>query len=206
MNTMVTALNGGRAMNSVLFYQMLNSKKNILEASRDWMILRTIDTSLTFSSSDLYTSGKTLPARFLRTYTFTDQAGNLRGPYIINSAGSKVPLLPIKLAERYDYKDTEGYYWIDVKNSTIGRTGTTAGTLYLPYLQGTADIAAGTTWEFPTFAHPILPFEVAVVQKGGIDWDRVNANQVPYNLQDIRDARSALIMWDARLQQAELGV
>ncbi len=206
--TLNTNLLGGNAIDEDLFYQLLNMAKNQREMMRDWMKLRYIDSSISFASSDDYTSTKSLPARFLRTYTFTDQRGELRGPYIVTSAGSKVELQPIKFAERYDDKDTEGYYYIDVAAGKIGRTGTTAGTLYLPYLKGTADIDSGTSWGLPPADGfgALLAYDVAIEQKGGIDWDTVNANQVPYNRSKMMQLDSNMATWDARLQQAELGV
>lgn len=206
--TLNTNLLGGNAMDIDLFYQLANMAKNQREMMRDWMVLRTLDSTITFSSSDDYTSTKTLPARFLRTYTFYDSQGNLRGPYIVTASGSKVELKPIKFAERYDYRNIEGYYYIDVKNGKIGRTGLTAGTLTIPYLQGTPDFDEGSSsiWSFPDFAIPLLAYDVAIEQKGGIDWDRVNASQIPYNERKLKQIETNLATWDARLQQAELGV
>lgn len=204
MNTLFL---GGQSIDSVLFFQLLNMKKNLLEAKRDWMILRDFDSTLTFTAADDYTGSKSLPARFLRVYTPYDaRQEEQTGVYIVDSAGNRNPLKPIPFARRFEYKDTNGYFYIDVKNSKIGRTGTLAGTLHLFFLKGTADIEAGTTWEFPTFSHPLLAYEVAIEQKGGIDWDRVNANQVPYNKNTSNEIMSGLNMWDSRLQQTELGV
>ena len=137
---------------------------------------------------------------------FSDATKEQTGIYIVDSSGNKNPLKPIKFADRFSYKDTDGFFYIDVKNSKIGRTGTLAGTLHLFFLQGTVDIDGDGTWEFPTVAHPILAYEVAAEQKGGIDWDTVNANQVPFNRDTATKINSQLNMWDARLQQAEIGV
>jgi hypothetical protein len=206
--TLNTSLLGGNAIDEDLFYQLLNMAKDQREMMRDWMKLRTEDTTITFASSDTYLSTKTLPDRFLRTYSFYDYKGEFNGPFIITTGGSKVPLLPIKFEERYDYKDIDGYYYIDVKNSTIGRTGTTAGTLHLFFLQGTVDIASGTTWTLPPTNgySALLAYDVAIEQKGGIDWDRINASQIPYNERKMKQLEVNLSTWDARLQQQELAL
>lgn len=206
--TLNTSILGGRPLDETVFYQFLNMAKNTRELSRDWMKLRVVDHSITFSSSDAYDSTKTLPDRFLKQYSYRDQMGALKGPFIVTADGSKVELQPIKLEEAYDFRNLEGYYYIDYAAGKIGRTGSTAGTLYLPYIRGTEDIASGTSWTMPptdTFGI-LLAFDVAILQKGGIDWDTVNANQVPYNRQTIRDLESRLALWDAQLQQAQLGV
>jgi len=204
---LTTAFLSGQTIDETLFYQLLNMEKNMVETERDWMILRSFDSTITFSSSDDYTGTKSLPARFLRIYNpYSDAAKEQTGVYIVDSAGNKNALNPIKFADRFAYKDTDGYFYLDIKNSKIGRTGTLAGTLHLFFLQGTEDMADSVTWTFPSFAHPLLAYRVAVTQKGGIDWDTVNANQTPFNEKDIQRIVSRLALWDARLQQSELGV
>lgn len=206
--TLTTNLLSGNAVDSTLFYQLLNMQKNLREMQRDWMKLRTEDTSITFASSDDYTSTKTLPARFLRTYSFYDQYGNNTGPFIVTSNGSKVPLMAIRFEQRYDYRNSEGFYYIDVKNGKIGRTGTTVGTLHLFFLQGTVDITASTSWGLPPSDGygALLAYDVAIEQKGSIDWDIVNSFQVPYNQRKIDQLALSLATWDSRLALAELGV
>lgn len=207
LKTLATTFLGGSTPDDDFFYPYINMVKNLFESSRDWMILRTFDNSITFTASDDYTSTKSLPSRFLRVYTSYDSRNNEQpGVYIVESNGSKVPLKPISFADRYNYKDVDGYYYIDLKNSKIGRTGTKAGTLHLFFLQGTVDIDADIEWSFPEFIHPYLPYLLAMDYKGGIDWDTVNANQVPYNQVRINQILSAANMWDSRLQLAELGV
>ena len=202
-----TAFLSGYDMEDTLFYQLLNMVKNMLESSRDWMLLRSFDNSITFSTSDDYTGTKTLPSRFLRVYSPYDaNRDEQTGVYIVDSAGNKNPLKPIKFADRFNYKDTDGYYYLDIKNNKIGRTGTLAGTLHLFFLQGTADIDSSSEWTFPSYAHPLLAVDVAIMHKGGIDWDTVNANQVPYNQKIINDIRSRLEINDSMQQQNEIGV
>ncbi len=207
LKTLNTGFLSGTEMEETLFYQLLNMVKDMFEASRDWMILRSFDSTITFTASDDYTGTKTLPSRFLRVYTPVDgSTGEQTGVYIVDSSGRKNALKPIKFASRFDYKDVDGYYYLDIKNNKIGRTGTLEGTLHLFFLQGTAEIEATTTWEFPTWVHPRLAVDVAIMHKGGIDWDTVNANQVPYNQKLISDIESRVIQWDTNLQLSELGV
>lgn len=207
LKTLNTAFLSGTEMNDTLFYQLLNMVKNIKESSRDWMILRSFDSSITFTASDDYTGTKALPARFLRVYApYDGRRGEQTGVYIVDSSGNKNALTPIKFADRFNYKDIDGYYYIDVKNSTIGRTGTLAGTLHLFFIQGTVDIDSAGEWTFPSYSHILLAVDVVIMHKGGIDWDTVNANQVPYNQKMINDISSQLSMWNARLEQNELGV
>lgn len=203
---LTTQFLGGQTLDETLFYQLLNSAKDRREMMRDWMVLRTRDTSITFTSADTYLTGKTLPDRFLRVYTSFDEDGLSDTVFLVTSSGAKVPLQPIKQSQAYEYRNDEGYYYIDIKNGTISRTGTTAGTLWLYYLQGTEDISETGEWDFPAYSHPLLAYDVAVEQKGGIDWDTINANQVPFNQRKIQQLELSLATWDSLLQKAELGV
>lgn len=209
LRTLNTNILSGKSMDSDLFYQLLNIAKNRREMMRDWAKLRTLSNSITFSASDTYLTGKTLPDRFLRIYTAFDRdTGASNGVFIVTTDGSQLFLKPIKQAEAYAYRNTQGYYYIDSKNGTICRTGNTSGTLYMYYLQGTVDVDAQSTeiWDFPSYSDALLAFDVAIDQKGGIDWDTVNANQVPYNQRKLQQIEMNLATWDAQMQQAELGV
>ena len=200
--TLSTSLLGGNAMDETLFYQLLNQAKNQREIMRDWVKLRNYDTSITFSSSDTYLTGKTLPTRFLRTYGFYPDSG----AFIVTSDGAKLPLSPISMSERYDKRNDEGYYYIDHANGTISRTGSTVGTLHLNYLKGSADIDEDTSWALSQLGGPLLVYDVVIEMKGGIDWDRINASQIPYNQRKLLQLEMNMATDDARLQQAEAGV
>lgn len=206
--TLTTNFLGGVAMDADVFTVLLNMKKGQREMSRDWVVLRSHDASNTFSTSDTYETTKALPERFLRIYSPYDaQAGAQTGVFIVDESGNKHPLNPVPFAKRFDVKDTDGYYYVDLKNSAIGRTGTLAGTLHLYFLQGSEDLEDDEDeWVFPSYAHALLAYDIAIEHKGGIDWDTVNANQVPFNAMTARSLESSLANWDARLQQAELGV
>lgn len=200
--TLCTQFLGGNAMDEDLFYQLLNQAKNQREMMRDWMKLRVYDTSITFSSSDTYLTGKTLPARFLRTYGFAPNSG----VFLVTSDGAKQDLTPISMSERYDKRNDEGYYYIDHANGTISRTGSIAGTLHLNYLRSTEDITSSTSWALSSIGGPLLVYDVVIEMKGGIDWDRVNASQIPYNQRKLNQLDMNMATEDARLQQIEAGV
>lgn len=207
MQTFETDLLGGAAIGDTLFYVLANMQKGLIEASRDWMILRAFDNSQSFSTSDDYQTTKPLPANFSRTYSPYDaMSGQQPAVFLVDSSGFKYALNPIPFASRYDKKDVDGFYYLDMLNNAIGRTGSQAGTLHLYFIQNTADLDAGRTWEFPVWAHPLIPLNVAVSYKGGIDYDLVNASQTSFNRADAQAIVSRLAFWDAQLQQQELGV
>lgn len=209
MQDFTTALLGGTELGDTIFFQLANMRKGMLEAKRDWVVLRNFDNSKSFTSADDYTSTKALPDRFSRVYSpYDSRSGQQPGVYLVESSGAKFPLNPIPFASRYDYKDLDGYYYIDWSTGSpvIGRTGTIAGTLHVFYIRNTVDLAAAVTWIFPEWSHPVIPFEVAITHKGGMDYDLINSSQVPFNKEDAQIIESRLAMWDAQLQQAEIGV
>lgn len=207
MHVFNTGLLSGTVLEDTFFFQNTNMQKGLLEAKRDWMVLRDFDNSQSFTSADDYQSTKELPDRFSRLYTPYDaREGAQPSVFIVDAAGNKTPLNPIAFASRYDKKDVAGFYYLDILNGKIGRTGSLAGTLHIYFIRNTADIDSDRVWEFPDWAHPYLPFRVAVTHKGGVDYDIINGSQVPFNADDAKTILSRLDMWDAQLQQQELGV
>jgi len=200
--TLATSLNGGDQMDDELFDSLLAMAKDTREMERDWMKLRTVDRTITFASADTYLTTKSLPERFLRTYTIDPYDS---GVFIVDSEGAKHPLTQISLEEAYDHRTTEGYFYLDLANDAICRTGSLAGTMHMHFLKGSGAIEGDTEWSFPSFAHPLLAFDIITINKGQIDWDTINQSQVQFTFATIRKLEGRLAMWDARLQQAALG-
>lgn len=199
-----TSILGGRQMGDTLFFQLVNMAKRSRESKRPWARLRTEDTSMSFSQSDV--SEKDLPADFIKTYEYRPGKGKLQ---LIDSDGNVEQMTQIDFEERHKYATQFGYFYINQGTSKLGITGTPdrAYTAHLFYIAATPSITLTTSWsKFPEDYHPVLAFDVAIINKGGIDWDTVNANQVPYNASTIRDLESSMAMWDAELQQSSLNL
>jgi hypothetical protein len=58
-----------------------------------------------------------------------------------------------------------------------------AGTLYIDHIKDSADITNddASSWIFPTWAHPLLGFYAVAINKGGVDYDDINARMAPDN-------------------------
>jgi hypothetical protein len=54
-------------------------------------------------------------------------------------------------------------------------------TLWIDYIEESAAVAEGTSWAFPSNAHPLLAFYAIGIQKGGIDFGDVNGRMAPDN-------------------------
>lgn len=197
-----TQLLAGRAMDATPFFIMLNLAKNIRELKRPWMVLRTEDSSQSFSSSTSIDVTKDLPADFLRPLE--------RKPLVlVSSSGSVLDnYKTIKYPDRHAKADESGFVFFNYKTRKFGITGSLSQTYtaYLQYIAKGATITAGSSWDnFDSAFHPILAADVAVMQKGSVDYDDINSRMVQYHGMTISDIERAMNMWDDSLQRSELG-
>lgn len=206
--TLTTELLAGRAMGETFFYQMLNMARSKREGMRPWMVLRKIDSSKTISSGDSIEDTKTLPTDFRRTYN-QKRANGVRAPLILTSGNIIRYVQQIPFGTQYEHQDISDRFFVDVANSTFALTGTRdrSYTARLSYIYNPGNITASANdWVFPDEYHPILAFDVAITQKGGVDYDEINARMVAFHGADIRELDSAIVKWDDELQRSELSV
>lgn len=174
------------------FYIMLNVAKTRLEEERNWKVLEVTDTSQSVSSGDTFLTAKTLP---------TDFAQDI-GSFLTNANNQPVNYHPIPFRERYQRKDEPNGYWIDVATNTFGLTGKASSgftTINLVYRKTSAGITSTSSWVFPSRFHPVLGFMVAVMFKGGVDWDSISAKQALQNREDSKMLYESLIDWNTQL-------
>ena len=202
MFTFFQEMNDGRSMNETLFYQRLNLAKNKRERARDWVVLRTEDSSNQVSSSTTYETAFTMPSRFIRTV----------GMYpikLVSSTGAVIPLRLIPFKDRHLYQNSVGTFAIDYKNSQfyiMGSFGQTY-TIHFTFIQGTADIDDTGTWDnFPSDFHPLLPLDVSFIERGQVGYDDINRQAAAFTGKDIGDIEDAMVLWNARLQVNDAGV
>ncbi len=210
LNTQFEELNGGRSINSVLFYQFVNLFKNYIEGIRPWIILRKQDSSISVTSNTSITTANSLPTDFRRPYNVLRPNGTKGALMLKTSDNVKSYPVQIQFGQHQEYTDIAGYWYIDLVASKFYLTGPAGSysqnyTAYLNYIKKSDDITSGTSWIFPSEYHNILPELVAELQKGGIDYDEINARQILENSKVARVILSTMIMWDDALQRAELG-
>lgn len=200
MYTQHTGMNDGRAMDETLYYQLINLAKGIIERSRPWRKLLAIDSSQTVTSSNTYTTMKSLPSDFGMTVS--------RKPLSLVSGDDVVEVTQIQFEDRYKYKNTFGYYYIDIANDQFALTGAPdkTYTIHMPYFKLSTAIAAGVTWVFPSEFHSLLNFMVDPINKGAIDWDDIHSRMAPEGRAVAKSIEHAMNMWDAHLQKAALNV
>jgi|SRR3990167_880108 len=192
-----TGLLDGQTINDTFFYQLLNIAKTKIEAERNWMVLKKQDSSQTENSGDTFLTTKTLPSDF----------ANMIKLFTAKSDGSgQIFYTPIPFDQRYAYQNSSRVFWIDIANKTFGLCGThnESRTIHLIYRSTSTDISSETSWVFPSRFHGILGFMVAVMFKGGVDYDEINAIQAIQNDKDSKELWQALIDWDDDLRLGEM--
>lgn len=192
---------GGIQMNVVAFYQLLNMVKNTLEGERPWLRLKTEDATQSWATADTFQTGaKTLPADFRQVWP---AKGNLSSMKLVDASGNLgVDCSEIFMEQKFEYKDSAGFFYIDHANGQFYLTGQAdkAYTIHLFYKKKSPDIAAGTSWIFPSEYHIGLAEIVASMHKAGIDYDDINSRMAAQNSADYARVRASMIAWDTELQ------
>ena len=173
---------------------LINQAKDVVEAERPWMKLRTFDDSISFYSSEGIDSPKDLPTGFLRTFG--------KYPLVLYSGSDYLEFVEIPMEERRKYSSSPYYFYIDHRNNKLYISGGLSGSYSSDffYLKKSDDIAVNTSWIFPTFAHVLLAIEAVKIYRGEIDYDSVNEKMIAYGMQRMDKIESSLVMWDANLQ------
>ena len=185
-------------LDSVSSYQLLNQADAQLRMKRPWEILKKLNSSLTRSSGEDYTTTKALPSDFHR-------------PWKLKVGVGQKPLKRINFDMLLEYKDVSGIYAIDYRNSTYAITGPTwAGTIYNWYLYKPARLTsdgAGSTLTTPVFPedyHPIFAYMMAEIWMGGIDQDERSVAAVPQWIKQYKELWDAMVNWDAELKENDM--
>ena len=170
--------------------------------ARFWTFLMALDTSMTHGVSDTWQTNHALPSDFEEPYR------------VYGSAGGGSEYDPVPHEGILNYIGAARRYSIDYGNSQLRVTGPGSGnTLYMWYkkhatsLIGLSDAlkASASTIIWPKRFCPILAFDMAQIQMGGIDSDDIARAQVPFHNQAHKELYNAMISWDTRRRMKTLG-
>lgn len=215
---LVTALLDGEEISTTLFVTLANEKKLQRELRRDWQVLKTKASLGTVSPSTTPDTAFSLPERCLRPIKNTLRS---RAVVFLDASGNKAGGADEILFERqYDFTNTPGKFYIDHSDKTLHFTGNPPvpenRTAMLFYIKGSAPITyvenAGTGWEPFSSTDggidfsPLLAFDIAMSQKGSIDYDDINARMVQYVGRDAEDLEYAMNKWDDMMKLSALQV
>lgn len=197
--TFVTGLLDGIEMDTTLFDTFLNIAQMYWEGRRPWMILREEDSSQTVSTSNTFTTAKSLPTNFRRFYA--------RYPIVlVDSQGNpQVYASQVGLQSKFTYRSDLGKFYCKYGNSQFFLTGSFSQSLtaYLYYIKKTTLVSADddNQWDFPSEYHPILGLSVATYYKLGVDYDIVNNAQADNNAALANGIFAQMSDWDDSLQE-----
>lgn len=200
-----TQIRGGREMDDVTFYTLLNMEKKRIEIKRPWRFLITEDTSNTSSANDTFLTAHDLPDGFL----MFPNRDKLKLVNTVDTTDVLKDWTETKFETRYEKQNNNGYFVVDLKNLQYYLLGkvTKNYTHHMFFCEATADITANTEWEnVPADFAKLLAFAVAVIDEAGMDYDEVNARQASGNSLTCRSIESAMVKWDDNLIRGMLQV
>jgi hypothetical protein len=192
-------INGGASIGSTLLFQFLNLAKAMVEQLRPWMVLRYTDTSKTVTTANIWQTAIDLStiARLSRFYGET--------PIKLFDGNNGIQYFTqVPFHKRLEYRNSPGTFVYDEANKTLYLNGTVqfAGTLYIDHIEDSADITNddASSWVFPSWAHPLLGFYAVAINKGGVDYDDINARMSPENRAQAAVITKLLENWDNEKQ------
>jgi hypothetical protein len=199
LETFCEEINGGASIGSTLLFQFINLAKAMVEQTRPWMVLRDTDTSKIVTTGNTWQTAIDLSTidRFNRFYgeepiTLFDGTNGIQ------------KFRQVPWHQRLSYRNTPCTFVYDEANKTLYLNGTVqfAGTLYIDHVKDSEDITNEVTssWVFPSWAHPLLGFYAVAINKGGVDYDDINARMAPDNRAQANAIIKQLEVWDNEKQ------
>lgn len=201
--TAVQNLLGGFGMDTILFYQLLNTARTRREMMRPWMRLRKTQYSQIVNAAQPVLTPFTSQQLAVPTdFQMLTEDGaimlydnnNLWQTYTEISLQNIIPYLQVNNTFVVDH--ASGFIYL---NGVIDRQYT----LFLVYQADYGDIAAGTTWlNIPARYDMMLAYDVAVMWRLGVDYDDINARNADENNRMADMLYNAAATWDDALQRS----
>jgi hypothetical protein len=206
LGTFCEEINGGASIGSTLLFQFINLAKAMVEQTRPWMLLRYTDASKSVTADNTWETAIDLStiARFNRFYGETPIK-------LFDGANGIQYFRQVPFDKRLEHRNTPGTFVYDEANATLYLNGTVqfAGTLYIDHVKDSPEITNddSSSWAFPSWAHPLLGFYAVAINKGGVDYDDINARMAPENRAQAKVIIDRLEWLDNEKQlQAQRGV
>jgi hypothetical protein len=180
LETFCEEINGGASIGSTVLFQFINLAKAMVEQTRPWMALRYTDMSKSVAAGNTWQTAIDLStiARLNRFYGDTPIK-------LFDGANGIQYFRQVPFDKRLEHRNTPNTFVYDEANKTLYLNGTVqfAGTLYIDHIKDSPEITDddSSSWIFPSWAHPLLGFYAVAINKGGVDYDDINARMAPDN-------------------------
>jgi hypothetical protein len=199
LETFCEEVNGGASIGATVLFQFINLAKAMVEQTRPWMALRYTDTSKSVATGNTWQTAIDLSSieRLNRFYG--------EEPIKLFDGNSGIQYFKqVPFDKRLEYRNAPGTFVYDEASKALYLNGTVqfAGTLYIDHIKDSADITNddASSWIFPTWAHPLLGFYAVAINKGGVDYDDINARMAPDNRAQANAIIQRLESWDNEKQ------
>lgn len=201
----VTALLGGIQLDQATFQTLLNTAQLNRELQRDWMVLKTSDSSQKGNSGDIFSTSKAMAGTFLKwtgkkPVKLVDNVANPNQVFYYTQ---------IPFEDRHLYQNDSDKFYCDFGSSLLYLCGGNLSqqyTIIQDFIQKPADIiynpngVGSTRWApFPAWADKILGYDIAAMQELGIDYDDLNTRMGNENAQKAELIFNRMERWDGNL-------
>lgn len=206
LTTLITGLNGGATIDATLLAILTQTGQAVLEAERDWMVLRKTSTSKSASTSNTWQTA-------IDISTITDFSHFLDDNQIVlfdSASNTKEYYRQVPWDRRLEYKDVSGTFVYDANTKNVYLNGVVpfSGTLYINYVSSSTLIdltSASTIWAlFPERFHPLLGFYAVGIHKGAVDYDSINKQMLPENRAAMLALKNGMEKWDDKMQASAI--
>lgn len=166
--------------------QLINDAKNSIETELELEITKKLNSSGSTTAGQTYTTARSLPSDFFLPMTI--RVGTQR-------------IYPIPFESQIDFRDINGYYWIDLVNSNYYLTGTqgSAQTISFFYQYATTDLLTTTAPVWPARFHSLIPYEMAR-KYFAIDAGEKSRSWLPEMQLFYNELKNQMIQWNHKLK------
>lgn len=201
LNTFLTDLNAGAAIDLTLGDVLVNTARAVIEEERPWIVLRKVDTSLSLTTASTWNTAVSIAGitDFSRFYSDT--------PIRLFDGNNQVHYFnQVPFDRQLEYKDVSNTFCFDENTDTLYFNGTIPfnGTLHISYIATGDGIdleSDSRVWSpFPARFLPLIGFYAIGIFKGAVDYDSINRQMLPENRAALEALKNGLEKWDNERQ------
>lgn len=192
---LTTSILGGEEIDQTFGLQMLNIVRGVIEGKRPWQVLKKVDSSVTITGANTYTTPLTAPSDL--RYYIGDGSIQLFDGTNIPDICTEFPF-----EEQLLRKNNSLEFCVDYGALTFYIMGVIprSYTVYQWYISDPGDITLNTEWlKFPARFHPALAYELAAMWRLGTDYDDVAARNADDNARRADMILKGAYTWDTKL-------
>ena len=201
-NVLTPTLNG-RTLDPNYALFLFNQRRNRIQEKRNWVCMKSSDSSQTINAGNNSNNPITLPAGFME-YLDPEMNGGYGAIQLFDGV-SAVQLTEVPPEMQVTYQNSFGHFWVDLPNNKVYILGNCPKqyTVYQFFKKDLGDITLTTSWsQFPTRYHAILGIGASARWRLGTSIDDLNAENAIENNKEFKEIYDDMVMWDTNKQLA----